>query len=260
MSPGDERAALEDFLEQQLPGAAPLHWYELFRLPAAVSFELGNDLPWPRWEVLDTIADRAARIYERVFAPGDTGWIYAVKEAPLRAMLPSELTLADVESEGRLDLEAFVPQSVLPPAPSELAMLLEFVPADAAGRCTVGSGHNALQSPEFVDLCPEEGVPYVDVLVPVRPRDVDYRGLLRAVIGQDFPDAQRRALGGKLMVINRDHPAVFDLPDDRYCGVAAAETRRLLDVYGSGIAPLNDYRRAVMEQTFGFWPDDDAQR
>jgi hypothetical protein len=168
--------------------------------------------------------------------------------------------LADVESEGRLDLDAFVPQPVRPPEPSELAMLLEFVPPDSAERCTVGSGYNTLQSPEFVDLCPEEGVPFVDILVPVRPRDVDYRGLLRAVIGQDFPDAQPRALGAKLLVINRDRPAVFDVPDDRYCGVAAADARRLLDVYGSGIAPLNDYRRAVMEQTFGHWPDDDEQR
>lgn len=137
-------------------------------------------------------------------------------------------------------------------------MLLSFLPREAAQQCTVGSGHNALSETDrelYGDLYPEGGAGYVDALVPVRPRDVDYRGLLESIACQDFPSAGRVALHANLVVVNRDRPVVFDMPDDRYCGVAADTPDRLREVFESGIAPLNDYRREDMERVFGYWPE-----
>lgn len=46
------------------------------------------------------IADRAARLYELVFAPQDQGWLYVVMEAQATAVLPDPLTLTTADRSG----------------------------------------------------------------------------------------------------------------------------------------------------------------
>jgi hypothetical protein len=117
-------------------------------------------------------------------------------------------------SVGRVDLEAFVPQPVRPPDLGDLSVLIDALPADARAGVGMGHGHVPLDDPEFAGLCDDEGVPYVDLVVRVRPRDVDYRSLIRAVVNQDFPEEGRTRLIARLFVVNQDRPALLDLPDE----------------------------------------------
>lgn len=253
---GDEgREELQQFLLRDFPRAVPLSRYSPFDLPAVVSFTLGDDLDAPPEAVLDVLAERAAQIYEMVFAPQDRGWVCAVQHGALQAELPEPLTIEDVTSDGRVELGAFVAQPVRRPDPAGLSVLLDALPAAARERVTVGHRHDPLDGPEFDGWCDEEGLPYVDVVVPVRPREVDYRSLIRAVVNQDFPSTSRTRLVATLVVVNRDRPALFDLPDDRFCGVAMPDAEALRDVYECGLAPLNGYHRPQMEHIFGTWPE-----
>jgi hypothetical protein len=205
--------------------------------------------------VLHVTAERAAQIFELVFGPEDRGWVCAVQHGALQAVLPEPLALEEVMTDGRLDVGAFVPQPVRPPAVEELPVLLDALPASARESVSIRHGHDPLTDPAFEGLTPEEGVPHVDVVVRVRPRDVDYRSLIRAVVNQDFPMEGRTRLRAWLFAVNEDRPALFDLPDDRYCGVAMPDVEALRAVYESGLAPLNRYRRPEMEATFGSWPE-----
>lgn len=254
MQPDASRDELEAFLLRDFPGALPLSRYRPFDMPAVVSFEPDHDLALPQDEVLEIVAERVAQIYELVFAPEDRGWVCAVQHAALQAVLPEPLTIEDVTSDGRVQIEAFVPQPVRPPDSDDLSVLIDALPPEARGRATVRHGHDPLDDPEFAGLCDERGVPYVDLVVRVRPRDVDYRSLIRAVVNQDFPMEGRTRLIATLLVVNQDRPALLDLPDDRWFGVAMPETESLRAVYECGLAPLNDFRRPEMERIFGSWP------
>ena len=224
-------------------------------MPAIVSFEPDHDLDLPEDEVLAVVAERVAQVYELVFAPEDRGWLCAVQHGALQAVLPEPLTIDDVTTDGRVELVAFVPQPVRPPDPDDLSVLIDALPAQARARVTIGHGHDPLDDPEFAGLCDDEGVPYVELVVRVRPRDVDYRSLIRAVVNQDFPMEGRTRLIATLFVVNEDRPALLDLPDDRWFGVAMPDAEALRPVYESGLAPLNDYRRPEMETVFGSWPE-----
>ena len=249
------REELERFLQRTFPQALPLSRYAPFSQPAVVSFDLDDDLAFPPSENLDVAAERAARLYELVFAPGDHGWVCAVQHGVLQAVLPEPLTIEDVTTDGRIAKDAFVPQPVRRPDPGGLAVLVECLPAQAREHVSISGGHDPLTEPEFTGLADEEGVPYVLAVARVRPRDVDHRRLIRAVVDQDFPSQVRTRLVATLLVVDEDRPAVFDLPDDRYCGVAMPDAASLRPVYESGLAPLNEYRRPEMERTFGDWPD-----
>jgi hypothetical protein len=255
MDPDAAREGLEQFLLREFPDAVPLSRYQPFALPVVVSFELDDDLDQPPCEVLHITAERAAQVFELAFGPQDRGWVCAVLHGALQAVLQEPLELEDVTEDGRIDLDAFVPQPVRPPAVEELDVLLDALPPAARELVSIRHGHDPLTSPEFEGLTPEEGVPHVDVVVRVRPRDVDYRSLIRAVVNQDFPMEGRRRLRAWLYFVNEDRPALFDLPDDRYCGVAMPDVEALRPVYESGLAPLNSYRRPEMEAVFGSWPE-----
>ena len=248
------REGLEQFLLRELPQAVPLSRYQPFALPTVVSFELDDDLDQPPSEVLHVTAERAARIFELVFGPEDRGWVCAVMHGALQAVLPEPLSLADVSGDGRIDVDAFVPQPVRPPPVDELDVLLDALPPAARDSVSVRHGHDPLTDPAFEGLTPEEGVPHVEVVARVRPRDVEYRALIRAVVNQDFPVEGRTRLRAWLYAVNEDRPALFDLPDDRYVGVAMPDADLLRPVYESGLAPLNRYRRPEMEAVFGWWP------
>jgi hypothetical protein len=223
-------------------------------MPAIVSFEPDQDLALPMEEQLEVVAERVAQTYELVFAPDDRGWLCAVQHAALQAVLPEPLTVEDVTTDGRVDTGAFVPQPVRPPDPDELSVLIDALPPAARAGVTIGHGHDPLDDPEFAGLCDARGVPYVDLVVRVRPRDVDYRSLIRAVVNQDFPGEGRPRLIATLFVVNEGRPALLDLPDDRWFGVAMPDAEPLRAVYECGLAPLNDYRRPEMEKIFGYWP------
>ena len=255
MRPAAVRDELEAFLHREFPGALQLSRYRPFDMPAIVSFEPDHDLASPEDERLEIVAERVAQVYELVFAPGDRGWLCAVKHAALQAVLPDARAIEDVMSDGWVDLEAFVPQPVRPPDLGDLSVLIDALPPDARAGVSMGHGHNPLDDPEFEGLCDDEGVPYVDLVVRVRPRDVDYRSLIRAVVNQDFPEDGRTRLSATLFVVNEDHPALLDLPDDRWFGVAMPDAEALRSVYECGLAPLNDYRRPEMERIFGSWPE-----
>ena len=194
MRPAASRDELEAFLHREFPGALPLSRYPPFDMPAIVSFEPDHDLASPEEERLEIVAERVAQVYELVFAPGDRGWLCAVKHAALQAVLPEARAIEDVMSDGRVDLEAFVPQPVRPPDLGDLSVLIDALPPDARAGVSMGHGHDPLYAPEFEGLCDEEGVPYVDLVVRVRPRAVDYRSLIRAVVNQDFPEEGTNAL------------------------------------------------------------------
>ncbi len=255
MHPDAAREELEAFLRREFPGALPLSRYPPFGMPAIVSFEPDHDLALSRDETLAVVAERVAQVYELVFAPEDRGWLCAVQRGALRAVLPEELAIEDVTSDGRVDLDAFVPQPVRPPDADELSVLVDALPPEARDRVSIGHGHDPLDDPEFEGLCDEEGVPYVDLVVRVRPRDVEYRSLIQAVVHQDFPEEGRTRLVATLFVVNEDRPAVLDLPDDRWFGVAMPDAEALRAVYECGLAPLNEYRRPEMERMFGSWPE-----
>lgn len=250
----DGRGELFAFLQRHFPQALPLSRYQPFDHPAVVSFELGADLAARPEEVLDVLADRAAQIYERVFAPEDRGWVCVVLRGALQAVLPEPLTIDDVSSDGRIDLDAFVPQPVRLPDRDGLAVPVDALPAAARDGLSVAHGSDPIDDPELIELYQADSLPYVDVVVRVRPREVDYRSLIGAVVNQDFPQEGRPRLIATLIVVNEDRLALFDMPDDRYCGVARLEAEALQDVYECGLAPLNDYRRSEMEAVFGFWP------
>lgn len=254
MHPEVSRDELEAFLLREFPGALPLSRYPPFDMPAIVSFEPDNDLALPEDETSAVVAERVAQIYELVFAPEDRGWLCAVQHGALQAVLHESLTIEDVMSDGRVDLDAFVPQPLRPLDPDDLSVLIDALPPAARAGVMIGHGHDPLDDPEFPGLCDDEGVPYVDLVVRVRPRDVDYRSLIRAVVNQDFPEAGRTRLIATLFVVNEDRPALLDLPDDRWFGVAMPDAEALRPVYECGLAPLNDHRRAEMEKTFGSWP------
>lgn len=254
MHPDVSRDELEAFLLREFPGALPLSRYPPFDMPAVVSFEPDHDLALSRDETLVVVAERVARVYELVFAPEDRGWLCAVQHGALQAVLPEPLTIDDAMSDGRVDLDAFVPQPVRPPDPDDLSVLIDALPPAARAGVTIGFGHDPLDDPDFAGLCDDEGVPYIDLVVRVRPRDVDYRSLIRAVVNQDFPEEGRTRLIATLFVVNEDRPALLDLPDDRWFGVAMPDAEALRPVYECGLAPLNDYRRPEMETTFGSWP------
>lgn len=255
MRPAAARDELEAFLHREFPGALPLSRYGPFAMPAVVSFEPDHDLAVSRDETLEIVAERVARVYELVFAPGDRGWLCAVKHAALQAVLPESRVIEDVMGDGRVDLGAFVPQPVRPPDLGDLSVLVDALPQDARAGVSTGHGHDPLDDPEFEGLCDDEGVPFVDLVVRVRPRDVDYRSLIRAVVNQDFPEVGRTRLVATLLVVNEDRPALLDLPDDRWFGVAMPSTEALRPVYECGLAPLNDHRRPEMERMFGSWPE-----
>ena len=254
MHPDASRDELAAFLVREFPGAAPLSRYRPFDMRAIVSFEPDHDLAVSQDETLAIVAERVAQIYELVFAPGDRGWLCAVKHAALQAVLPEPLTIEDVMSDGRVELDEFVPQPVSPPDPGDLSVLVDALPVEAREGVSIGHGHDPLDDPDFAGLCDDEGVPYVDLVVRVRPRDVDYRSLLRAVVNQDFPEEGRTRLIATLFVVNEDRPALLDLPDDRWFGVAMPDVEALRSVYECGLAPLNEYRRPEMERIFGSWP------
>jgi hypothetical protein len=251
-SPRDE---LEAFLLREFPGAVPLSRYQPFDMRAIVSFDPDRDLAVSGDEVLEVVAERVAQVYELVFAPEARGWLCAVQHGALQSVLPEHLTIEDVTSDGRVDIGAFVPQPVRRPDPDDLSVLIDTLPPQARERVEIGHGHDPLEDPEFAGLCDEEGVPYVDLVVRVRPRDVDYRSLIRAVVNQDFPMEGRTRLIATLFVVNEDRPALLDLPDDRWFGVAMPDAEALRAVYECGVAPLNEYRRPQMEQIFGSWPE-----
>ena len=142
-----------------------------------------------------------------------------------------------------------------PPAVEELDVLLDALPPAARELVSIRHGHDPLTDPAFEGLTPEEGVPHVEVVARVRPRDVEYRALIRAVVNQDFPMEGRRRLIATLFVVNEDRPALLDLPDDRWFGVAMPDAEALRAVYECGLAPLNEYRRTEMERIFGSWPN-----
>ena len=250
----DGRDQLVAFLQRRFPQALPLSQYGPFDQAATVSFELGADLAAPPGKVLDVLADRAVQVYERVFAPEDRGWVCVVLHGALQAELPAHLAIDDVITGDRIDLDAFVPRPVRPPLSGGLDVLIDALPTSARGSVSVVHGSDPIEDPELVALYEADSLPYVEVVARVRPRDVDHRSLLRAVVDQDFPRRRRRRLVGTLIVVDEDRPAVFDLPDDRYCGVAMPEADALRDVYESRLAPLNDYRRPEMEAVFGSWP------
>ena len=254
MDPDASRDGLEAFLRREFPGALPLWRYQPFERPAIVSFEPDHDLPGLPEQTLDVVAERVAQVYELVCAPEDRGWLCAVQHGALQAVLPEPLTLEDVTSEGRVEVGAFVPQPVRPPDPDDLSVLVDTLPAEARGGVSITHGHYPLDDPEFAGLCDERGVPYVELVVRVRPRDVDYRSLISAVVNQDFPSQGRTRLIATLFVVNEDRPALLDLPDDRWFGVAMPDAEALRPVYESGLAPLNEYRRPEMERIFGSWP------
>ena len=255
MDPDASRDGLEAFLRREFPGALPLWRYQPFERPAIVSFEPDHDLDALPEQTLDVVAERVAQVYELVFGPEDRGWVCAVQHGVLQAVLPEPLTLEDVTSDGRVEGEAFVPQPVRPPDPGELSVLIDTLPAEARGRVSITQGHYPLDHPEYEGLCDERGVPYVELVVRVRPRDVDYRSLISAVVNQDFPKRGRTRLVAQLFVVGQDRPALLDLPDDRWFGVAMPDAEALRPVYESGLAPLNEYRRAEMEAIFGSWPE-----
>ena len=257
MPPDACRDELEAFLLRELPHALPLHRYGPFGMPAVVSFEPDSDLALPEDERLGVVAERVAQVYELVFGPDDRGWLCAVKHGALRSELPEPLTIEDVTGGGRVELGAFVPQPVRPPDPDDLSVLIEALPAQARARVTIGHGHDPLDDPEFAGLCDDEGVPYVELVVRVRPRDVDYRSVIRAVVNQDFPMEGRSRLIATLFVVDEDRPALLDLPDDRWFGVAMPDAEALRAVYGCGLAPLNEFRRPEMTEMFGCWPEPD---
>jgi hypothetical protein len=136
-----------------------------------------------------------------------------------------------------VQIAAFVPQPVRRPDPDDLSSLIDTLPPEAREHVTIRHGHSPLGDPAFTGLCEEEGVPYVDLVVRVRPRDVDYRSLIRAVVNQDFPMKGRTRLIATLFAVNEDRPALFDLPDDRWFGVAMPDAAPLRAVYESGLAP-----------------------
>jgi hypothetical protein len=105
-------------------------------------------------------------------------------------------------------------------------VLIDALPPDARGGVTIRHGHDPLDDPEFEGLCDDEGVPYVDLVVRVRPRDVDYRSLIRAVVNQDFPEEGRTALDRHAVRRQRGRPALLDLPDDRWFGWRCRTPRR----------------------------------
>jgi hypothetical protein len=249
------REELEAFLLRELPQALPLSRYGPFGMPAVVSFEPDSDLALPEDERLAVVAERVAQVYELVFGPDDRGWLCAVKHGALRSELPEPLTIEDVTGDGRVELGAFVPQPVRPPDPDDLSVLIDALPASARDCVTIRHGHSPLEHPEFEGLCDERGVPYVDLVVRVRPRDVDYRSLIRAVVDQDFPRTGRTRMIATLFVVNEDRPALLDLPDDRWFGVAMPDAEALRAVYGCGLAPLNEFRRPEMTEMFGSWPE-----
>jgi hypothetical protein len=224
-------------------------------MPAIVSFEPDHDLALPEDERLEIVAERVAQVFELVFAPEDRGWLCAVQHGALQAVLPEPLTIEDVTTDGRVELGAFVPQPVRAPDPDDLSVLIDTLPPAAREHVTIGHGHDPLDDPEFEGLCDDEGVPYVELVVRVRPRDVDYRSLIRAVVNQDFPEEGRTRLIATLFVVNEDRPALLDLPDDRWFGVAMPDAEALRAVYECGLAPLNEYRRPEMERIFGSWPN-----
>jgi hypothetical protein len=57
-----------------------------------------------------------------------------------------------------------------------------------------------------------------------------------------------------LFVVNDDRSPLLDSPYDRCFGVAMPDAEALRALYVCGLAPLNEHRRPVMEQTFGSWP------
>lgn len=242
------------FLQRHLPQALPLSRYQPFDSPAVVSFTLGADLGPPE-EVLDVLADRAAAIYERVFAPEDRGWVCVVLHGALQSVLPEPLSIDEVTRDGRVDLAAFVPQPLRPPDPDGLGALHDALPAAARATLSVVHGSDPVDDPALAELHGTDSIPYVQVVARVRPRELDHRSLIRAVVNQDFPEPGRSRLVGTLLVVDEDRPAVLDLPDDRYCGVAMPDVERLREVYQSGLAPLTEYRRREMESVFGSWPE-----
>jgi hypothetical protein len=139
------------------------------------------------------------------------------------------------------------------PDPDDLSSLIDTLPPEAREHVTIRHGHSPLGDPAFTGLCEEEGVPYVDLVVRVRPRDVDYRSLIRAVVNQDFPIKGRTRLIATLFAVNEDRPALFDLPDDRWFGVAMRTPRHCGRCTSPALRPLNEYRRPEMEKTFGSW-------
>lgn len=254
VQPDDVREGLEAFLRRAFPGALPLSRYRPFDMPAIVSFEPDHDLALPDDERLAVVAERVAQVYELVFSPEDRGWLCAVQHGALQAVLPEPLTIEDVTTDGRVDLDAFVRQPVRPPNGDDLSALIDALPPAARDRISIGYGHDPLDDPGFEGLCDDAGVPYVDLVVRVRPRDVDHRALIRAVVQQDFPTVGRPRLAARLFVVGEDRPALLDLPDDRWFGVAMPRADALRPVYECGLAPLNEYRRPEMEGTFGSWP------
>jgi hypothetical protein len=56
-----------------------------------------------------------------------------------------------------------------------------------------------------------------------------------------------------LSVVTASRPALLDLSDDRWCGVAMTDIEVLRALYACRLA-ADEYRRPAMEQASGWWP------
>jgi hypothetical protein len=251
------------FLAAHFPRVSHPGRYGVLDSPAPVSVHLRANVEHPdddpRYGI--AIAALAVQVFELAFPEGHTGFLYATKEGDHGAALPPDAEPPALEPSARLDLAAFdVPLHAGPVDLGDLPVLCSMLPDRAVRSAGLRCGVNLHGSyrERYAELHddeePDHDIPYAELVVPVEPCLVDHVRLLGALADRDFPRWDRPRLAWDVLVLDVDDPAIFDMYDDRYCGVGAPRPDRVRDLYVAAAEMLNSYRRPEMEAAFGFWP------
>lgn len=85
--------------------------------------------------------------------------------------------------------------------------IAELLPADARSDLAREAGTNYYEDPD------DDPAPYVALTASLRPREIDYRRLVRLVASSDM--GIKPSLGARVYVVDRTEPAIFHMYDDR---------------------------------------------
>jgi len=222
--------------------------------PSGLRFTLGGEAGWlqddPRR--IRRIHERAAAIFEACFLPDDEGFVVAQFEQPTAMVLDEPISPDDLKVGARVPIERARP--IRSPLVADLVELRPYVQdsvlSSAAKRVGVnlhGTFSERYESNEDSNDTPEVGddIPYLDAILPITPRRLDYRRLLEATANRETPAKPK--ISCQLFFVNTTTALIYNIPDDRG-----------LDIVGSTSAVLRPLAASFIDWlTSGYLPPSD---
>jgi hypothetical protein len=213
--------------------------------PAGLRFTLGGDAGWlendpPR---IDRIHERAAAVFEASFGPDDEGFLVAQFEQPTAMMIDEPMSPEDMKVGATISKERTRP--IRSPLFADVAALRPYVPDAilATAVMTVGVNlHGTFSEPygstEASSDISEVGddIPYVDVVLSIAPRLLDYRRLLQATANRETPVEPK--ISCQLFFVNTRTALILNIPDDRGLDIVASSSAVLRPIAASFVAWL----------------------